>query len=258
MKKLTTLLLLLVACSANAVMIDATDVAYVEDFASFAGLGFSPTPTAGQLNSNDWIVQGFSDGSLNFGETGTSGDFARGSATGSQVTGGVYAFITGGNTILGIQPSGADFTPGNIQLRLTNNTGQAIDSVAIAYDVFALNDEPRANSFNFAYATDPSNFITVSAADFTSQAAADNLGWSFTSRSLTISTSLAAGSSLILQWYGDDVSGIGARDQFGLDNVSVTFSSSGPPVTPVPEPGALGLLALGLAVTGLTGRRKRL
>ena len=256
MKKLITLLLMSVTCSANAVIISATDVAYVEDFASFAGLGFSPTPGAGQLNSNDWIVQGFSDGSLNFGDTGTTGDFARGSATGSQTTGGVYAFITGGNTILGIQPSAVDFTPGNIQLRVTNGTGQAIDSVAISYNVFSLNDEPRSNSFNFAYSTDASNFITISSADFTSPEAADGLGWTFSSRSLSIATSLAAGSSLILQWYGDDVSGSGARDQFGLDNVSVTLSANGPPVNPVPEPGTLALLGLGLAILRFARQRR--
>jgi len=33
---------------------------------TFAGSGFQPSPSAGQLNSNAWAMTGWSDGTLNF------------------------------------------------------------------------------------------------------------------------------------------------------------------------------------------------
>jgi len=64
------------------------------DFNAFNGSGFSPTPSAGQLDSNVIIANGFSSGSLNFGGTSpTTGDYARGIKGAGQSTGGIYAFI---------------------------------------------------------------------------------------------------------------------------------------------------------------------
>jgi len=42
----------------------------------FTGTGFQSSPSSGQIDSDGIIVTGFNDGSLSFGETGTSGDFA--------------------------------------------------------------------------------------------------------------------------------------------------------------------------------------
>lgn len=60
---------------------------------AFAGAGFSPTPAAGQLNSNAFITGGWSDapGSIGFGATSpTTGDFARGINAGATGTGGIW------------------------------------------------------------------------------------------------------------------------------------------------------------------------
>src|SRR5690606_37030536 len=61
---------------------------------ALTGAGFAPAPTGGQLNSNAWAVTGMSDGALNFGNSVSTGDHARGqnSDPGGVSTGGIYAF----------------------------------------------------------------------------------------------------------------------------------------------------------------------
>jgi hypothetical protein len=75
---------------------------------TFAGSGFQPSPSAGQLNSNAWAMTGWSNGTLNFGGTQNSGDFARGTTTAAVTTGGVYALNDGGNRRFLIQPAASD------------------------------------------------------------------------------------------------------------------------------------------------------
>ncbi|MBZ8181342.1 PFE-CTERM domain-containing protein [Oscillatoria salina] len=221
------------------------------NFNSFNGSGFSPNPTAGQLDSDDWAITGLSDGNLTYGGTGTTGDFARGTSTGGVTTGGIYAFdVGGGNIALGIQPVGADFTPGTITLRLENNTGNTINNLAISYDIFAYNDQPRANSLNFSYSSDDSSYTNVPLLDFTSTEAAGTPSWISNPRSTTInSLSLTSGNFFYLRWTGDDVSGAGSRDEFALDNISITATGAATPVPFEFSPG-LGLLILGVWLTG--------
>lgn len=62
------------------------DLSVSYDFAGFTGTGFSPTPAAGQLDSDDIIVTGLSAGDLMFGDVGTTGDYARGPSRGGVST----------------------------------------------------------------------------------------------------------------------------------------------------------------------------
>jgi len=201
-----------------------TAYAQLEDFETFTGSGFSPTPTTGQLDSNMWIVTGFSDGDLVFGGTGDSGDFARGSSNGGVGTGGVYAFDTGGNSILGVQPGGSDFTPGTIQLKRFNETGNPVTEVTVSYNIWTYNDQGRSNSLNFAYSTDCFSYTNVPALDYATPEAADaSPAWTMTTRSTMITVNLAPNAEFCLQWTGDDVSGSGSRDEYGIDNVYVSL-----------------------------------
>jgi len=85
---------------------------------TFNGSDLSPTPDPGQLDSNAWKITGMSDGLLDFGGTGKTGDFAKGAFTGAVTSGGLYACeVQTGNYALGIQPTGADFNPGTLVLR---------------------------------------------------------------------------------------------------------------------------------------------
>ncbi len=191
----------------------------------FAGSGFAPSPSAGQLDSNAWIITGMADGDTTFGGTFTSGDHARGSDVGGGVTtGGTYAFDVGSSDFaLGVQPIGSDFTPGTIVLRIINNTGITVNSVSVSYEAWVNNDQARANSFNFSYSTDNSSYTDVGALDITSTAAADASGFVQNDRSTTISVTLTDGEDLYIRWSGDDVSGSGSRDEFAIDDITVNM-----------------------------------
>lgn len=219
------------------------------NFSGFDGSGFASSPSAGQLDSDTWAVSGMSDGSVAFGGSGTSGDFARGSSSGGETTGGIYAFDVGlGNIALGVQPGGSDWTPGDLTLRVQNNTGATVTSWNLSYDIFVYNDQNRANSFNFSWSTDDTTYNSIAALDYTSTATADTTpAWVSNARSTTgLAATVAAGDFLYLRWTGNDVSGSGSRDEFGLDNVSVTA---------VPEPSTFVLLLSGLV--GLFFARRR-
>ena len=215
----------------------------------YLGTGFDvPGGTAGTLDSDAFAVAGFSDGNLNFGGAALAGDFARGiDADGGVVSGGTYAFESAGNTFLGVQPTGSDFTPGSFYLRVQNLTGGAIDEVDLGYNILFNNDQARANSLNLGFATgaaaaDPTviGFTAVPGLDFTSPEAADALGFQTVSRNTTLSgLGLANGEFLYLQFFGDDVAGGGSRDEFGLDNISLSINAA-----PVPEPTTWALMAL--------------
>jgi hypothetical protein len=158
-----TLLIAITTCLISAMVAPAAvadlilsdvGVAVTEDFNSFGGTGFSPTPTAGQLDSNTWRATGFSEGGTTFGGTFTTGDFARGVSTGGVTTGGTYAFEVGTNDYaLGVQQTADDFTPGRLTLRVLNDTGQAITGFNLQADAYFFNDQNRSSTWSIAFST---------------------------------------------------------------------------------------------------------
>lgn len=209
---------------------------YTEDFSGFDGSGFSPNPGAGQLHSDNWRVTGLG-GPMNFGDTQTGGDFARGGSSGGVGTGGVYAFeVATGDDALGIQPGGSDFTPGEFTLQLENQTGGPITDLSISYDIYVYNDQNRANSFNFAHSDDDVTYTQESSLDYTSvEAEAGSPAWVLVSRSINLTgLSIPDGDFYYFQWQGNDDTGSGSRDEFALDNVSIS-SGSNPTLTASPS-----------------------
>lgn len=223
------------------------------DFSGFSAGGFVPVPAANQLDSDNWRVIGVSDSTMAFGDSKSTGDFARGPSAGGVTDGGVYAFNHGGGDVgLGFQPSGSDFTPGAFELRLQNTTGGIVDLLSVSYDAWVLNDQARANSLNFSYSIDGVNFTAVPAADLTSPEAADTLGWVAFARSLELSgLGLPDSGFLFLRWSSDDVSGGGSRDEFAIDNIRITNRAA---AVIVPEPASLSMI--GLAALALLRRRR--
>lgn len=240
---------------AEGAVLPGTGSSLTFDFNTFTGSGFTPTPAAGQLDTDIFIVTGFSDGSLAYGGSGNSGDFARGTSLGGETTGGIYAFeVSPGNFALGVQPSDPDFSPGTIELRLQNLTGTVIDLLDVDFEVLVLNNEGRSSAFAFSYSTNGTTFIDVPSALVSSvTAAAQPPVWTSNPFSLTLaSLGLADGSFLFLRWTGNDLGGSGSRDEFALDNIVITNPSA---VIAVPEPVTFSLLIIG--GVALMGRRQR-
>ncbi len=207
------------------------------NFSGFGGTGFHSTPGVAQLCSHTWVVTGLSDGNGTIGGIHINGDFARGATTGGGVnTGGIYA-LTPSFGALWVQPIGSDMTPGNVYLMIKNTSGGTLSSVDVAYDILVRNDQNRSSSFNFAYATGPQgtipgSFTSVGALNYTTPTTADGSPSIQTvPRSTTLNgLSWANNEVLYIRWNTNDVSGSGDRDEFGLDNISVSIAAATAPV----------------------------
>lgn len=222
------------------------------------GLGFQPgAPSVGRWDSNSWRSSGMSDsgGSTNFGDTDTTGDYARGNSGGSVTTGGFWAFdrdsTAGTNMIMGIQPTGNDFTPGTLDFRFLNATGSSLSTISISYEIYVFNDTARSQSFDFSYSTNGTTFTDVPSLDYSTPTTAGASAWILgASRSVVLSGfSVPNGQHLILRWSSDDDGGGGGdRDQFGLDNLQIAN---------VPEPTTIALFVGGAGLAGTYAWRRR-
>jgi len=207
---------------------------YFEDFNAFTAAGFSPTPIAGQLDSDVIIATGFSDGSLNYGDTATTGDFARGIAAGNITTGGVYALDAEGfdedfnpmGISLTAKPEPTDFTPGTFEFKIENATGNILNNFRVSYKVYATNgNTDKSNSIKFSYSTDGSTFNEVPELDYTSPEISVVTGGFppeipiFLTKTTFFSGTVAPGSFIYLRVTGDEISGSGGSDALLIDDV---------------------------------------
>ncbi|MGZ8538988.1 MAG: hypothetical protein ACXWV9_12030, partial [Flavisolibacter sp.] len=213
--------------------IDFDNSAAGVNYGQFAGTGFSTNPIEGQLNSNAWAMTGWTDGALAFGgiRTTTSTDYTRGFSTGGVSTGGLYSFRTStGNAGLGFQPGGSDWAPGTVTLKIQNQTGITIQSLAIAYKLFVRNDQGRSSAFNFSWSNDHITYNDVAALNFTSAVEADpDPSWQQNNRSTMINgLSIVPGGYFYLRWTGADIGGSGTRDEFALDDITISANPLGP------------------------------
>ncbi len=217
------------------------------DFTSFTAAGFQPVPTVGQLSSNFWRIQGFSDnaGLLDYGGTiTTTGDYARGVLSGDPTSAGILAANTGLpgiDTAFVVQPTGAEFgtTPGTITLRVQYTGATAITGFSLDYDGIVRNNAGRATDINLSWAvqsaaTQPATFSApvtalswttpttlVTAAPFAVQALVEQ---SFT-------TTINPNDYIFIRWsIGDNTvtPGSGSRDEVGFDNILITAGGAVP------------------------------
>ncbi len=220
--------------------INATSTNYSIDFettvtgvnnGTINGSGFNTTPAAGHLDGDAWATSGMSYGSKGFGASSTTGDHARGTSV-TSTTGGFYAFDIGsGDIVLGITPGGSDWTPGTLTLKISNNTGVTLSSLSITYDVCEYNSQPRSNSVNFSHSADNSSYTNIGALDYAStEAASGSPTWVSSTKTTTISgLTWADGSDYFVRWTGNDVSGSGSRDRFGLNDIIISATGSAEP-----------------------------
>lgn len=204
----------------------------------YMGTGFTPNPVEGQLNSNAWAITGWTDGALIFGETRStpSSDYTRGISGGGVSTGGLYSFRPMvGNASLGFQPGGNDWAPGSITLKIQNQTGSIIHSLAVAYKLFVRNDQGRSSTFNFSWSNDHITYNDVAALNLTSVADADiTPSWQQNNKSTMINgLAVLPGGYFYLRWSGNDAGGSGTRDEFALDDITISANPLSPIILPV-------------------------
>ena len=197
------------------------------NFNNFDGSGLSPGSASGALNSNDWRINGFSDQLVTeFGGTYTTGDFARGTVSAAVSEGGLWAVQLAASPLdrgLIIQPTGPDFTPGTITLRLQNNSDNVIESFQIGYNIIVRNDQGRSTSLNFAHSADDVTYTAVTDLDYaTTTTSAGTIGKSTTRTTTITGLSIPKNGYYYIQWQSDDVAGSGLRDEIGLDGISIT------------------------------------
>lgn len=201
-----------------------------ERFDGFAGAGFVPSPGATQLDSDEWYVDGVSEGDCIFGETCNTGDHARGASTGGVTDGGVYAFeVAAGDHALGVQPGSADFTPGALLFRMINQTGQTIDVASFEYTLWVHDDENNSTAIDFAYSIDGVTFTDVPAMSAVTPDTATGAAWVATPLTLSLADlGLADGATLTFRWSLDDgPTGSGTRDEVAIDDVTLRMPGCG-------------------------------
>ncbi len=222
--------------------IDVSATQYVVNFdnslsgvnnGTYQGSGLQPLPGIGQLDGDAWEITGTSSGSHLFGQTNTSGVFARGSSTGGVITSGLYAFeVAAGDYAFGFQPSGTTFSPGDIKLKIRNNTSSFIVNLRIQYELWVRNDQNRSSSVDFSWSYDNSIWKDVTSASYTSPGtAAASPSWVLDLQpNINIGVVIPPGSDFFIRWRVDDVSGSGSRDEFALDDISITSYTQDNPI----------------------------
>lgn len=199
----------------------------------FEGSGINPNPTLGQLDSDAWAFRGFAGGDLLFEETSLdNSSYEKGTSNGNVTETGIYGFNVGSaveNYSLGIQPGGADFNPGDITLKIQNQTGVPMTSVNIGYKVYVYNDQEASSQIRFSSSLNGTDFTDQTIVDVTSPTTADLApGWKAYYRVVTIPTgSIANNEYYYIKWTGSNVSGTGAQDEFAIDDIEVIANPTG-------------------------------
>ena len=108
-------------------------------------------------------------------------------------------------------------------MRIQNTTGATLTSFDVSYQLLCNNDQARSNNFNFSWSTNGTSFVNVPSLNFISPEAPDTLGFRSSTKSVTVSgVSIPNNGFIFLRWNSADVGGSGSRDEFGLDNISIT------------------------------------
>lgn len=230
-----TLLLFCLPLHAQLLVTDLQTISI--DFNGCDGTGFQPGGREGKFDSDMWMVLGVDSESMTFGDTRTSGDYARGLKITEEAkasTGGVYAFKKNENIALGWQATEGDLTPGNLVLWLQNSTGNTIDGFEIAFTRWVRNDQSRSSHLNFGFSLmlPETGEETGEVLDwYSSPIASDESGFQLLpSGGISISQPLLNGQDMFLIWSTSDNGGSSSRDELGISDIRIT-----PIATPLPS-----------------------
>ncbi len=198
----------------------------------------STSPGPGQLDFNGWnwvndaAPSAAAQGPANFPGALPNGN---GVGTAGSLVGGISAVDINGTRALAVQPTTGVWTSGNLTLRAVNNTGGALEQLAVDYTLFVYNDQARSSDVRFYYSLTAAqdSWVEVLTAAVTSAVDPDATpAWVASTISTTLSGfSMNPGDVIYLRWVGNDVGGSGTRDEFALGNIILTpEAATGPNV----------------------------
>lgn len=202
---------------------------------NFDGMGATST-----LPSN-WKINAESAANTrsSYAASGTTTANTGGNAISTSAASGTYKFRannTNENSLGGLSASSSNRSI-NISTYLSNSGASSITNFTIAYDIEKFRNGQRNFIIQLYYSTDGttwtsagSNFLTTFSAD------ADNNGYtpapgSSVSVSNTLTTTVAPGGALYLQWHYTVETGTSGSNAIGLgiDNISITANASSNP-----------------------------
>jgi hypothetical protein len=242
---LTAILLILVTPGWAQLSLTSTSTAVVVDFSTtLSGVNngafnrasgnaiFAATPVAGQLDADAWAVtaDGATSGAAATFPGALNASFNDFTAVATANTGWGSCAISS-DVMLAILPSGSQATPGSITLKIVNNTGSTLNELVVSYVAQAYNDQARSNKIELWHSADntASSYTEVSSVEFTSTAVASSTTEGGTQSATIGSLNIADGNNYYLRWFFNDVGGSGSRDEFFLDDISVTGNVSSSP-----------------------------
>jgi hypothetical protein len=127
---------------------------------------------------------------------------------------------------LGCQPIENKFTPGFFMVILSNATGGTVKSVSVRFEAVCRNDQDRSSSLDLMYSSDGTQYVAVAGCSYVSPEGGDEADrWEKTLLAcrFRLEQALSPGACLWLKWRLDDAGGSGSRDEYGIDNLAVTF-----------------------------------
>ncbi len=162
----------------------------------------------------------------------TNGDLDfRGVCEGGVTAGGCYSLQTASNNrALGFQPTDTKYTPGIIEMRITNASPYDIRTFSLSYDVVCLNNSDRSSSIKLEYGSPNVLSDTASSINNLTPLLKDvSPVWTYSNVVAEIKPGyvLKRGACFVIRWIFDDAGGSGARDEYGIDNIKITARSAG-------------------------------
>ncbi len=216
---------------------------------NFDGMGTGTAPPTGWTthvigtSSTGWATSIPASGTTSAATAGTSNAaVVRQDDPGASVSSSTQGYnfgVTAGGRSLGTSPTGVNGTA--LQLRLTNNTGGALASLRVAYDIHRFRNGSTANSlpgYWLFYSLDNGSTWTSVAAlnptisGPTGVVVPNTVGiTSVPTTTITLASSFVAGGEIRFRWIDDNASESSPDQIVGLDNLVIDLSQPAPTVT---------------------------
>ncbi len=201
---------------------------FTENFNGIGSGAPATLPAAWVLDSDTTYTGGATATTLSAGTSGA------GTLTGTS-SGGYYNFADGVNAsstdrAVGFLTTGSFTSPRNLFVRITNNTGATINSLAVSYNIEKYRAGTRAWTINFFSGTDGSTWTAQTAGDQSYAADGANAvvdpPTSVTKSVLITGLSVADGGDYYFRWAHTGTAGSTNGQGLGIDNFSVTAGPS--------------------------------